>query len=268
MKETINTQDFLKKVMIESSYKKIVEPEILKNFFEIFDKDFEKEEYDSSIDDIYNMALDFYKDYNLKYYNKIINAIKNNQIIIKEHIKNSYTNTNSGKTYIKLNKNDADLFILVHEFAHYIDRSQNPHIIPDEFWFLSETYAFYMEKKLEIWLGRKYQKLILKRRENRMYFESKMLKAIKYQLKYEKMYLEKGNITEEDLKHTEIRIIEQYNYSNLVNYLLQYPIANVLSDYIIRSFQEDLDEKFYQICLDMNLYKVTKEFQELKVLSR
>ncbi len=101
-----------------------------------------------------------------------------------------------------------------------------------------------------------------------MYFESKMLKAIKYQLKYEKMYLEKGNITEEDLKHTEIRIIEQYNYSNLVNYLLQYPIANVLSDYIIRSFQEDLDEKFYQICLDMNLYKVTKEFQKLKVLSR
>ncbi len=33
MKETINTQDFLKKVMIESSYKKIVEPEILENFF-------------------------------------------------------------------------------------------------------------------------------------------------------------------------------------------------------------------------------------------
>ena len=68
----------------------------------------------------------------------------NNQDIIISDELDSFVNTNNGKTYIKLMRNDGDVIILVHEFAHYIDRMLNPHIVPDKYWFLRETFAFYI----------------------------------------------------------------------------------------------------------------------------
>lgn len=59
-------------------------------------------------------------------------------------------------------------------------------------------------KKLELWLGNKYSELIVARRENRLYFESKMVETIKYQLKYETMYLEKGSLQSEDVNPEEM----------------------------------------------------------------
>ena len=44
------------------------------------------------------------------------------------------------------------MYMLVHEFAHYIDRSLTPNIIPDKYNFLCETFSFYMERQLENYL--------------------------------------------------------------------------------------------------------------------
>lgn len=140
------TQEDLKKIKAESSYKKIVELKIFDIFFEMFNKKYIKVEYSSVINNTLDMALEFYKHYNIQYYEKIIKAIQNNHIIIGKNLDKSYVDTNDGKTYILLTGNDSDIFILVHEFAHFIDKTSNPHIIPDEYWFLSEVFSFYIEK--------------------------------------------------------------------------------------------------------------------------
>ena len=118
----------------------------------------------------------------------ILEGFKNKRIIFQNK-ENSFTDTQNNKAYIKLQGNDGDVFILVHELAHYIDRNSNPHIVPDEYWFLSETFAFYVEKKLENWLiSDKYNKLIYTIINNRKYFEKRMLIAIKYELYYEDLF--------------------------------------------------------------------------------
>lgn len=126
--------------------KKIAELKIFDTLFEMFNKKYMKVEYSSVISNTLNMSLEFYKYYNIQYYEKIIKAIKNKHIIIGKNLDKSYVDTNDGKTYILLAGNDSDIFILVHEFAHFIDRTSNHHIIPDEYWFLSEVFSFYIEK--------------------------------------------------------------------------------------------------------------------------
>lgn len=93
------------------------------------------------------MALEFYKKYNMKYYNTIIENIQNKRIIINKNISKSFTDKENNTTNISLCGNDGDLFNIVHELALFIDRNSIPQIIPDEYWFLSETFAFYIEKK-------------------------------------------------------------------------------------------------------------------------
>lgn len=259
------TQEDLEKIKSESSYKKIVELKIFDLFFEIFNEKYSKIDYSSIITNTLDMALEFYRYYNIHYYEKIIKAIQNNHIIIGKNLDKSYVETSDGKTYIHLTGNDSDLFSLVHEFAHFIDRTSNPHIIRDEFWFLSEVSPFYIEKKLEQWLGSKYEKLVTARRKNRLYFESKMIKAIQYQLKYEKIYLERGTIRKEDINPKEMQLIKQYDYPNLVNYLTMYPIANVLSEYLINFHSKLSDTDLCQICLDTNLYEAVEAFQNRKL---
>ena len=109
----------------------------------------------------------------------IIENIKNEIIVISKVSGKSFVDTKNGKAYIKLYENDNDLFIIAHELAHFIDRNSNTTIIPDKYWFLSETFAFYIEKKLEIWLkSEKYENLISTRTNNRIYFENE--KPIKF----------------------------------------------------------------------------------------
>lgn len=55
--------------------------------------------------------------------------------------------------------------MLVHELAHFIDKNSNPPIVPDDYWFLSETFAFYLEKKLENWLENEKHKYLISTRK-------------------------------------------------------------------------------------------------------
>ena len=259
------TKQDLDKIKKEASYKKIVEMKVFENFFEMFSERYLKVDYPSAITNPLHMALEFYKYYNLDYYVIIVKAIQNKQIVIGENLAKSYVDTNSGKSYIRLSGDDSDLFNLVHEFSHFIDRNSSPHLIPDEYWFLAEVFSFYMEKKLELWLGNKYSELIVARKRNRLYFESKMVEAIKYQLKYEEMYLEKGSIRSEDVDPEEMQLINRYNYPNLVNYLVMYPLANVLSEYLINFYANLSDKDLYQTCLSLDLYEVMENFKDIKL---
>ena len=191
----------------------------------------------------------------------ILEGFKNKRIIFQNREK-SFTDTQNNKAYIKLQGNDGDVFILVHELAHYIDRNSNPHIVPDEYWFLSETFAFYVEKKLENWLiSDKYNKLIYTIINNRKYFEKRMLIAIKYELYYEDLFNKNGNIFDSDIDLKKIKYIKRFDVSsNIVNNLLEYPLANILSNYLINNSLLQNDNELVKTCLNTNLYEVLDSY--------
>lgn len=251
---------FIEKVKLESTYHKFLERDLIYKLIDFFDGDYKKIEYSKKIEDPLDMAQKFYKDYNKKYYNMVLEGIKNKRIIIENSEKKSYVDTESNAAFIKPFGNDVDLIMFVHEFAHFIDRNSDPLITPHKYDFLSEVFSMYMEKQLELWLtDEKYEELISARRSNRMYFESKMMKAIKYELYYENLYREKGNINEEDLDVSEIKYIMRYDCDldiGTINYLLRYPLANILSDYLIKNNLVKDDYDICKICLNTNLYDV------------
>lgn len=263
-------KSFMEKVKLESKYRKFLKEDIIYELISIFHRDYKKRDYSQNIKNTLELALKFYKDYNEQYYNIIIEGIENGKIIISQDNKKSFVDTNNNITFIKLYDNDGDLFVLVHEFAHFIDKNSNPQIIPDEYWFLSETFSFYIEKKLENWLVNKnYEDLIHTRKNNRMYFENKMLEAIENELYYENLFRKKGIIEESDIDIKKIKSIMKYDVSsNVVNYLLQYPLANIISDYFINNNIIPDDSKFVENCLNIELYELLRTLSSNKLLKK
>ena len=227
-----------------------------------FDIPIKKLNYPNNNLDNLSISLNFYKGFNLEYYNIIRQGLNSQNIMISDEC-NSYVDTKSSKAYIKLNDNDGDVIILVHEFAHYIDRMLNPHIVPDKYWFLGESFAFYMERELEKKLGQKYEYLFEIRKNNRLYTEKKLLQIIKLALYYENEYLKTGKLElkEEDSKN--IKRIMNIGHDNLVNFCLSYPIANITSLYLINFCSNITREEFCKLCLSYDIKKFFKDNRHL-----
>lgn len=259
---------FIEKVKLESTYNKFLKKDIIYQLISMFNKDYEKLTYTKKIKDPLEFALKFYKHYNNDYYSMIIEGLKNSNIIISQTLKKSFTDLDTNVTYIKLIGDDSDIFILVHELAHYIDRNSTPMIIPSKYDFLGEVFSFYIEKQLEIWLDNdEYKNLINIRRNNRMYYESQMLEAIEYELYCEKIYKEEGQITESSLSIDKVKTVMKYDADgSVVNYLLRYPLANILSTYLMDNNLIQTDNEIYIKCLNINLYEVLNSYSEIKKL--
>ena len=66
-----------------------------------FDVHVEKLNYhDNNLDKLF-ISLSFYENFNLDYYNTIMQGINNKDIIISDEFTSSHVNTKSGKSYIK-----------------------------------------------------------------------------------------------------------------------------------------------------------------------
>lgn len=119
-----------------------------------------------------------------------------------------------------------------------------------------------MEKRFEKWLdGDNYKELIYTRINNRRYFEKRMLRAIKYELYYEELFNKNGNICDSDIDLKEMKYINRFDVSsNIVNYLLRYPLANILSDYLTNNFLLQNDSELVKTCLNINLYNVLESY--------
>lgn len=217
-----------------------------------FDIPIEKLNYPDNKLDKLLISLNFYKQFNIDYYNIIIEGINKKDLIIADDF-NSHFNTENHKTYIKIMGNDGDIIMIVHELAHYIDHTLNPHIVPDNYWFLRETFAFYIERELEKFLGQKYKYLFDIRRNNRLYMEKKMLEIIKLVMHYETEYSKKGKLelTEKDSKN--IKKIMSAGEDNLINFYLSYPIANITSLYLINFCSNITRENFCKLCLSYDI---------------
>ena len=258
MSDNILRTKFYEKIKEESQYKKVVSKEVIKQLLGIFNANYKKIEYSSKINNPLEIALNFYKELYPNYYKMIIDGLNNKKIAISDDNK-SYTNK-YGMCYIKLSHNDSDVFLIVHEFGHYIDRNSNPKLIPDEYHILSEVIPFYMEKQLEIYLGNEYDDLIKTRINNRLFFENRFITIIKAQLSYEEAFIN-DTLLLTDADDKMIKRINSLGLFNIVNYLLRYPLANILSDYLINNPDIKLDYDIVNNLLQLDLLKLINTFQ-------
>ena len=94
-----------------------------------------------------------------------------------------------------------------------------------------------------------------------MFFENKMLEAIENELYYENLYKQKGIIVESDIDIKKIKSIIKYDVPyNIVNYLLQYPLANILSSCLINNYIIQNDNQLVEKCINMDLYKILEDY--------
>lgn len=236
--------------------------EFILELIDEFDVPINKLDYPNNKLDNLSISLNFYKNFNLGYYNIINQGINNEDIIISNEF-NSHVETESSKTYIKLMNNDGDIIMIAHELAHYVDRALKPHIVPDKYWIFGESFAFYIERELEKFLGQKYEYLFDIRKNNRLYMEKNMLQIIKLALHYKNEYLKSGKLelTEKDSKN--IKRIMNLGHDNLINFCLSYPIANITSLYLM-NFGSNIDkENFCELCLSYDIKKFFEDNRHL-----
>ena len=134
MKQTI--ESFIERVKVESNIHKFIQEALIYKLITNFRKNYVKMNYPKKINNPLDIVLKFYKNYNKEYYEIILDGINSSRIIISKNETKSFASRENKRTNIKLSGNDSDVFILAHEFAHYIDINSNPPIIPYEYDFL------------------------------------------------------------------------------------------------------------------------------------
>ena len=247
-------EKFKKKVEMESTYDKLLSRKAIDTLIDYFDVDVEEIHYSKTIFSPKELALSFYQVYFPEYYEIILDGILTGKILISNSVKQSVTYLDTGEAQIKTFNTDKDVFEIVHEFAHYIDLHLYPHLV-GEYILFSEVVSFYFEKCFEKIYQKYYLYLIHIRRNNRLFYECEMLKVIRYMLEYEDYYKQHGNI-DAIIDEDRIKLIMSYKSNNTVNTLLKYPLANLISNYMIINdikMRQNIDE---YIMSEFNLFEL------------
>lgn len=80
-------------------------------------------------------------------------------------------------------------------------------------------------------------------------------------------YKKLGHINRDDLEEKRIQELMSYHYDQnigLINYLLRYPIGNILSDYLMNHSFMKSEHDICQICLNTNLYDILEKNHVVK----
>ncbi len=252
--------NFYKILESESKYKKVLSLEQINKLSEIIGKSHKLVKYSKSIKNPLELVLNFYKEIFPELYPLIIEGINTKRIIFNNSKPVSYTSTIDGKCYIHFDKTDADLFMIAHEFGHYIAINSNPQIIQAENINFGEVLSIYMEKRLETYLINKYNltDLVNTIRRNRLYFDENMLKIAKLEYIYENKYIS-GNLVLCDLDLNSILKITRFKSDNIINNFLAFPLGNIISMYLIDN-NIKIDNNLIDVLLNINIDELINKY--------
>lgn len=225
-------ENFKEKVRLGSGYHKLVSRDTIIKLAEYFSECTKVEKYKKCDIDVLDIALRFYYEYFKEFYNIILSGLYNGDIVISANVPGSYTLPDEGKSYIKLKGQERDIFVMIHEFAHFIDVKSDPHLIEYRKWGYSEVVPYYVERVFSTNMMDKYERVINARRINRNSTINHMLEVILLMLKYEDYFRKYGTI-DAIIDIDEVKRIMNEESQNVVNTLLKYPLANLYSAYMI-----------------------------------
>ena len=249
----------------ESKIKKYLTLDQINRFSEIIGTKHKFIKHSYKIKNPVELVLEFYKEKYPTYYQLIIDGINDNRIVFNIKEDTSYTNSIDGKCYIHFEKTDADIFMVAHEFGHYIDLNSNQTIFNIESYNYGEILSIYMEKQLSNYLIEKYglNELVNIRRKNRLHFDENILKIARLEYKYENIYLS-GKLLLTDLDVDNILKITRMYSKNIINHLIAYPLGNIYSEYLLDNGTEidnNLQSIIESLDIDYLLVKYTDKFK-------
>ncbi|MBO5348336.1 MAG: hypothetical protein J6A89_00735 [Clostridia bacterium] len=252
------TQGFIEKIKKESSYRKPITDEAIKFLIKNFPNNYKKLEYKKTINQPLDVALNFFEGYNKKYYEILKGGLENKTIIISNEIKfKSKLDIQTGVSTISLKNDDEDVFLIIHELAHYLDFTQK--ILPKGYSFLCEIISYYIEKAFSKKYIEKYESIIKIRNNNRAFNECQMLKAIEYEFYYENLYKQQHQINNSDINIDKVKYIFRYKSDNTINYLLRYFIGDIISNYMIIN-NIGIDNNTYKEILKIDFFEAMNLF--------
>ena len=254
--------DYYKRLANESRIKKFLSQEQVEKLSSMVTiVPYNRLKYSSDIKNPLEIVLNFYRKEFPSFYTLIDKGIKNGHINLEGE--GSYVSTSNGSCHIKLNFNDADVFMIAHEFGHYIALNSNPPIIDKYYFKYAEVLSIYMEKRLKRYLISKhgFTSLVNTREYNRLYFESRMISVAVSEYKYEQLYKE-GKLALTDRDVNNILKILRIAKSNSLNIALTYPLGNIISEYLI-DHNITIDGNLINVLASLNIDELLNTYQDI-----
>ena len=255
-------EDYYQRLNREINNKKILSIEQLFKLNDMIEiVPYNRLKYPNNINNPLEIVLDFYKSEFPLYYDLINRGFKSGHITLKGE--GSYVSTSDGSCHLKLNYNDADVFMIAHELGHYIAMNSNPPIISKYYLKYSEVLSIYMEKRLARYLISKLglTNLVNIRECNRLYFESRMIRIALSEYQYEELF-RKGKLELNDNDVNNILKILRISKSNSLNIALSYPLGNIISEYLIDN-NIKIDNNLANILASLDIDELLKTYQDI-----
>ena len=131
----------------------------------------------------------FYKAYDEQFYEIISFGILNDRILIGDFVKRSHVNVDKKMCYIKTEGNDHDVYVMVHEMAHYVNAILGQKFIDRNNVIYTEVFSYYMERQLDKFLLEKgYHQLVFTRYQNRTHSTCETARSLKNFLDLKRIY--------------------------------------------------------------------------------
>ena len=179
----------LKTILENDTSVEQVSEESVQKLIELFDVNAIKFKYENTLPDPLRVALEFYKAYDEQFYEIISLGILNDRILIGDFVKRSHVNVDKKMCYIKTEGNDHDVYVMVHEMAHYVNAILGQKFIDRNNVIYTEVFSYYMERQLDKFLLEKgYHQLVFTRYQNRTHSTCETARSLKNFLDLKRIY--------------------------------------------------------------------------------
>lgn len=249
----------LKTILEKDTSVEQISEESIQKMIKLFDVKAIMFKYEKTISDPLRTALEFYKEYDKEFYEIISEGILNDRILIGDFVKRSYVSVDKKLCFIKTEGNDHDVYVMIHEMAHYVNAMLNQKFIDRNNSIYTEVFSYYMERQLDKFLiARGYYEVVFARYQNRTYSTCETAKSLKNFLTLKRIYETNklGLLLEQDRIEKVLRCDRNYP----AQYYLRYLVGTIFSR---RLAMEESDKPFIErikaLDLDEEIARFSKE---------
>jgi len=248
----------LKTILENDTSVEQVSEESVQKLIELFDVNAIRFNYEKTLSDPLRTALEFYKSYDEDFYEVISWGILNDRVIIGDFVKKSHVNVEKRMCYIKTEGNDHDVYVMVHEMAHFVNAILGQKFIDRNNVIYTEVYSYYMERQLDKFLSKRgYIQPVFARHQNRTYSTCEAARSLKDFLELKRIY--ETNKLGLFFQKDKIEKLLRSGYNYPAQFYLRYLVGTIYSR---RLALEESDRPFISRINSLNLDEEISKFRK------
>lgn len=253
LKELKSLKNILEK---DTNISQISEENILK-LINLFDIKAVRFRYEHKLSDPLDIALKFYKSFNRKFYDIIAQGILQDRVLIGPFCKKSYVNAKTKLCFIKPVGTDEDVYIMVHEMAHYVNVMLDDAFVDRSNVIYTEVFSYYIERLFDRYLIENgYLDLAIIRHQNRIESTCNIARNLKDFLELKKLYEKNvlGLLKEQEKIQRILRCKKDYP----AQFYLRYLVGNLYSKTLV---EEESEEPFLERIRKLDIDEEISKFR-------